>query len=219
MPETISFASATRTITGEWFQAAATNPRPAVLMLHGRDGPHRFAHAYEAAARSLVAHGYHVLFVRYFEAVDDQSLFGEKGFANFQAWEQTIDDAVSWAAAHEAVDGARIALFGVSLGAAIALAHAAIDTRCKAVVEFYGILPPFALAQLARLPPTLILHGARDWVVPVAAAFQLEAFLRAKGVPYQMHIYPDEGHGFQGAAAIDAMQRTVAFLDRHLGSR
>jgi carboxymethylenebutenolidase len=103
-----------------------------------------------------------------------------------------------------------------SLGAALALAHAAVDLRCKAVVNFYGILPPLLLAQLRRLPPTLIIHGARDWVVPVAAAYQLATFLQARRIPYDMHIYPEEGHGFHGAAASDAMARTIRFLDQHV---
>jgi hypothetical protein len=52
-------------------------------MLHGRDGPERFAHAYAAAARALVAYRYHVLFLRYFEATDDHTLFSERGLAKF----------------------------------------------------------------------------------------------------------------------------------------
>lgn len=215
-PLSVTFLSGGRKISAEWFSAASTAPRPAVLMLHGRDGPDRFAHAYRAAAQSLVAHNYHVLFVHYFDATQDDSLFGEAGFANFMAWERAVNDAVSWVGSREAADPARMALLGVSLGAAIALAHAATDLRCRAVIEFYGILPPFALAHLRRLPPTLILHGNRDWVVPVAAAYQLEAFLRARNLPYDIHIYHDQGHGFQGAAGADAMRRTIAFLDRYL---
>jgi carboxymethylenebutenolidase len=135
---------------------------------------------------------------------------------NFQAWEHALDDAISWTAQRQSVDPARLALLGVSLGAALALAHAALDLRCEAVVDFYGILPPLLLVQLRRLPPTMILHGARDWVVPVAAAYQLATFLQARRIPYDMHIYPEEGHGFRGAAASDAMARTIRFLDQHV---
>ena len=80
------------------------------------------------------------------------------------------------------------------------------------------LLPAPALALLRRIPPTLILHGARDWLVPVAAAYQLESFLRARGAVYDMHVYQDQGHGFTGAAAADAVRRTLAFLHRHLAA-
>jgi carboxymethylenebutenolidase len=62
-----------------------------------------------------------------------------------------------------------------------------------------------------------VLHGGNDWVVPVTAAHQLEAFLKAHGTPHEVKIYPDEGHGFHGAAAEDSVRRTIAFLDRYLG--
>ena len=212
----LAFESAGKSIAVDWYRAALPGPRPAVLMLHGRDGPHRFAQAYRFAAQSLAAGGYHVLFVHYFDSTDDTSVFGAAGLSNFFAWTRTVTDAVSWVGAREDIDPARIGLLGVSLGASIALAQASGDLRIKAVVDFYGVLPAPALALLQRMPPTLILHGAQDWVVPVAAAYQLEHFLKARRAVYDMHIYPDQGHGFHGAAGADAVRRTIEFFDRYL---
>ncbi len=213
---TLSFVSAGRKVTLDWFRTPRPGPRPAVLTLHGRDGPHRFAEAYRHAAGALARHDYHVLFVHYFDSTETASVFGNAGLHNFFAWTRTVGDAVSWAAKREEIDPARIALLGVSLGASVALAHAATDLRIKAVIDFYGMLPAPALSLLQRMPPTLILHGAQDWIVPVTAAYQLESFLRSRGAIYEMHIYPDQGHGFLDTAGIDAVRRTLAFLDRHL---
>jgi carboxymethylenebutenolidase len=185
-------------------------------MLHGRDGPSRFNAGYAAAARRLADAGYHALFVRYFEATPSTEVFGPEGLANFFAWMRAVGDALAWAQQEPAIDGARLGLLGVSLGAAVALSQASQDPRVKAVVDFYGGLPAPAFAFLGPLPPTLVLHGGNDWIVPVAAAHQLEAFLTAHGTPHEVKIYPDEGHGFHGAAAEDAVRRTIAFLDRHL---
>ncbi len=215
--EALTFESAGKRVAIDWHRTPQPGPQPAVLMLHGRDGPHRFAEAYRYTARSLAARGYHVLFVRYFDSTaGDASVFGAAGLTNFFAWTRTVTDAVTWAASREAIDPARIGVLGVSLGASVALAQSSGDPRIRAVADFYGMLPAPALALLQRMPPTLILHGAQDWVVPVAAAYQLEHFLRARGVAYDMHIYPDQGHGFQGAAGADAVRRTIAFFDRYL---
>jgi carboxymethylenebutenolidase len=214
---TASFVSAGKSIAVDWYRAGAPSVRPAVLMLHGRDGPDRFAEVYGYAARQLAAHGYHVLFVHYFDASSDNTLFGNAGLHNFFAWMRVVEDGVGWAGSREDIDPARIAVIGVSLGASVALAQASQDRRIRSVVNFYGMLPLPALAMIHRMPPTLILHGAQDWVVPVAAAYQLDAFLKARRAIHETHIYPDEGHGFRGAAGIDAVRRTIDFLDRHVG--
>jgi dienelactone hydrolase len=44
----------------------------------------------------------------------------------------------------------------------------------------------------------------------------LEALLKSRKSQYEIKIYPQQGHGFTGSAATDAMQRTVAFLQKNL---
>ena len=44
--------------------------------------------------------------------------------------------------------------------------------------------------------PTLVLHGANDTNVPVHEAEQVVAALRARDVPVEYILFPDEGHGF-----------------------
>ena len=44
--------------------------------------------------------------------------------------------------------------------------------------------------------PTLVLHGANDTNVPVHEAEQVVAALRARDVPVDYILFPDEGHGF-----------------------
>ncbi|WP_422678403.1 dienelactone hydrolase family protein [Bosea beijingensis] len=105
--------------------------------------------------------GYNVLLPRYFEATGDQrARYGEIK-SKFPVWLEAI----------ETITGdqqARFAVVGFSLGGALALALAARDRRIKAVVDFFGFLPPGL--ERASLPPTLILHGDADRVVPVISA-------------------------------------------------
>ncbi len=45
--------------------------------------------------------------------------------------------------------------------------------------------------------PTLVLHGANDTNVPVYEAEQVVEALRARNVPVEYILFPDEGHGFR----------------------
>jgi dipeptidyl aminopeptidase/acylaminoacyl peptidase len=45
--------------------------------------------------------------------------------------------------------------------------------------------------------PTLVLHGANDTNVPVVEAQQVVDTLKKRGVPVDLVLFPDEGHGFR----------------------
>lgn len=48
----------------------------------------------------------------------------------------------------------------------------------------------------ADAPATFLLHAADDLSVPVENSLRLEAALRAKKVPTEMHVFEEGGHGF-----------------------
>ena len=129
---------------------------------------------------------------------------------------KTVADAIDYATRQPNVDSKRLGLAGFSLGAYLSLAVASIDKDVKAVVEYFGGLPEFFAGRVDTMPPTLILHGAADRVVPVNEAYKLEALLKSKHVPYEIKIYPEQGHGFFGADGEDALKRTLFFFDKNL---
>ena len=57
-----------------------------------------------------------------------------------------------------------------------------------------ALSPIHKLAQVKA--PTLVLHGANDTNVPVREAEQVVAALRARDMPVDYILFPDEGHGF-----------------------
>ncbi len=114
------------------------------------------------------------------------------------------------------VDPESVGLIGFSLGGYLAIAVASHDRRMKCVVEFFGGAPEKFLPSICHLPPTLILHGEDDRVVPVHHANRLRQLCEEKQFPFEIEIYPGAGHSFVGALMQTAMERALVFLDRQL---
>jgi acetyl esterase/lipase len=67
-------------------------------------------------------------------------------------------------------------------------------------------------------PPTFLLHGTADTVVPPSASMMMYEALVAAGVPAELHMYAEQPHGFAGQPAfIDLCAAEIAhFLHRYL---
>ncbi|MDP8989954.1 MAG: dienelactone hydrolase family protein, partial [Acidobacteriota bacterium] len=101
----------------------------------------------------------------------------------------------------------------------------------RVTAPFYGQVPQ----KLEGICPVVASYGAKDRRL-VKDAARLEKELPALGIPYDMKIYPQAGHGFMNrrpnpvidfvgraagvfyepSAAADAQQRLLAFLKQHL---
>lgn len=208
------FASGGVGITVERFAPGAPGNRPAVILLHGADGP---GSRYRAAAREVAAGGYNVFLVHYLNRTGQSRASYSTIHQNLPVWTSTVRDAIGYVQRQPGVDARRIGILGVSLGGGLALATAQQDGRVRAVVDYFGFVPRGFGS--GRLPPTLVLHGASDPIVPVSNAYDLQGILRARGVPHEVQIYPGQGHGFTGAAEADASARINAFFGRYLGGR
>ena len=65
--------------------------------------------------------------------------------------------------------------------------------------------------------PLFVIHGANDPRVPLSEAEQIKAALDERGVPCEMRVYHDEGHGLaKRANRLDAYPAAVEFLEQHL---
>lgn len=192
------------------------SPLPAVIALYGSGGG---VSGMEQPASMLAAQGFAVFVLHYFDRTETVEAYDKPTiFRNFPAWGKTVWDAIGHVAADPRVDGDRIGLLGFSLGAYLALSVAAVDSRVKVVVEFFGGLPKEVKFFMRRLCPTLILHGEADAVVPVQEAYDLQNILEKKGIPYEMKIYPGVGHGFDNDIWRDAGMRSLQFLQKHLAA-
>ncbi len=113
-----------------------------------------------------------------------------------------------------------LALVGFSQGTMMAL-HVGLrrQTLPLAIVGYSGVLvvPPdinaetFA-AQIKSRPPTLLVHGDRDELIPVESLFHATNGLAALGVPTEWHISPGIGHGIDQ----DGLRHGGEFIGRRI---
>jgi len=203
--------------------------RPSVLLLHGGSGYSRLRGFFERHASLLVSHGYRVYALMYYDAHDQHVMTGNDRDARQQhyqkrlrPWVQKTSDAISHISGLPVTDNKRIAILGFSQGAYIGVAVAGTDERVAAIVEKYGGLPAAFAKEIHRFPPTLIIHGEADDVVPVSEAYALAAFLDDLAVENEVKIYANAGHGFdvppESSDADDALRETVLFLNNALGN-
>jgi len=211
-----SFSSDGQVIPVERFEPELEGRHPALLLLHGAEGMQQRGETYRSMAQAFSRHGYAVFLIHYLGRT--RTAFGGLYANPLQSlsWLRILRDAVSYAALQPEVDPSRLGVVGISLGAYLATSLALHDPRIGAVIDCFGGLPdPFARG-LTRMPPILILHGSADPIVPVREAYKLARLLRDKGLPHEMWIYPSGGHVLQGEDALDAVERALAFLDKHL---
>src|SRR5205085_9534549 len=117
---------------------------PVAIILHGSDGWEQMR-AYRYVGMSLAEAGYVAVLIRYFDRTgtpDDVSPSARAEFLrwlgggaarekenparrNFEAWTQTVTDAINYARRLPQADGGSVALVGTSLGAYVALSAAA----------------------------------------------------------------------------------------------
>jgi carboxymethylenebutenolidase len=143
----------------------------------------------------------------------------------------SMDEATANAIALATVDrlavtlgpDARLAALGFSMGAAWSMWSPAERNRLVASVVYYGSIGGGVLTR-ARVP--VLGHFAEsDPYETEEGVAAFEAALRAAGRDVTFHCYPGTGHWFaepsrdayRAAAADLAFDRTVAFLNEHLG--
>src|SRR5438874_5523755 len=157
-------------------EPTAAGGHPAIVLLHGSGGNVGFWFSRIAPQLARLDLGLYA--VHYFDRTgtvraDRETILD--GY-HFPEWLRTISQAMAYIRGRPGIDPDRVALLGVSLGAFLALSIATdFAARIRAVVEISGGMPEPSLSAVgSNFPPTLILHGDDDTVVPVSMAHQLK---------------------------------------------
>jgi dienelactone hydrolase len=229
----------TKDISGALFKPPGAGPFPAVVYMSGCIG---LSYPPEIALERIVidhllAKGVATFIVDPFTPRNEQmGICAEFGNLNDKTDRQLRDitrggndamAAVKVLKAMPEIDPKRIFLLGYSYGATSLLfatdvhTPGAHDTQIAGVIAYY----PYCYDNVVPSPPTLVLIGDKD---PWASAGMCQA---VKGNPnFDVVVYPGVSHLFALAmgqpwvvhkvfdekAALDAQQRTEAFMDAHM---
>lgn len=129
------------------------------------------------------------------------------------------DATVEFARASFKGDVTRMAITGFCRGGRTTLVYASANPRLKAAVAWYGTIggqaneftPRTAMDRVAEIKvPTLGLYGGKDQGIPVDQAEKFFAALKAAGVPSELVVYPDAGHGFHADFRADNYRKADA---------
>lgn len=206
-------------------------PLPAVVFLHGVEGPERYRAVHTRSCRWLADQGYAVFYVHYFDAVPyedlwhlrpdgslDKERIDRQCWADADGWSATVLQALSTIARRPNVDSQRIAVDGISLGGFIALEVADEASRRSDVVDVCAVVAnwcgQFELTDCQPgFPPTLHIHGERDDVVPLSDARNSVAEIQAVGSDAELLVIPQAPHV---ARSSESDRQTLSFLAKHL---
>jgi len=202
-------------VTVEWFTPAARGRFPAILLLHGSGGlDPGTAQVFQAIGRDYAERGYVVFIPHYFERTNHivgQSFRQQE----FEALQEAVEDAITFAVASESVDENRLGMIGYSMGAHFAFSRGARDPRIKAIVSCAGSLP---VESRSKFPPVLILQGSRDRGNPLENVKKFQEVLKVQGTPSASRVYKGMGHNFDVDRWDDAALRAATFFDKYVRS-
>jgi carboxymethylenebutenolidase len=143
---------------------------------------------------------------------------------------EDIGAAIAQLKAQGNVKSGSIGVTGFCMGGRLtylAAAHHASEVKC-AVPYYGGGIPmgnPSPLSRTGEIKcPMYLFFGAKDQLIPQDHVEQIRAELTAKKAAFQLHVYPEAGHGFfcdergsyHETSAKDAWEKTKAFFAQHL---
>lgn len=203
-----------RKVRVEIIRPSGSEPVPAALVLHGASGIGRGWYVYPFA-EALAKRGVAAAVVHYYDGISPK--YRKQSPRIFEARDRILRSAITYVLGRKDVVSNGLGIYGMSLGGFHALSLGVADKRVKAIVSLGGALSGHIPEnRVGRLPPTLLLHGSRDRVVPFKRAVKASKAIEKYGAKGELKIYRGEGHSLSRAAHADAVASTARFLAKGL---
>lgn len=208
--EAVAFESRGRRIRAHLYTPRGEANGAGIVMLHGGTGFEMNSILFDAHAVQLASRGYWVILPAYFDAAaPDRS----RPVVTGRAWRQAALDAAGELAGKPGLSADRVALWGYSRGAGVAV-DAAVGpgspVRSAVLVAGGGSLDE---TLAGRDLSVLLLHARRDEAVPVRATRALAQDLREAGAVVEVQGLDFDGHQYDLPTWCAVMSRTRAFLE------
>jgi dienelactone hydrolase len=180
----------------------ATGKRPAVLMIHAREGMTPKTQqltelwgklGYVSFAADMFGYGQGIL-PKNVEEMQAQTAIFRKDPALTKARTQAALDTLL---KQPMVDASKVALIGYCFGGDVGIVFGSAGAPLALNVAIHGSFGdyPAGWAKNAK-GMYLILHGAEDPVAPLPKVDKVVQELRGAKVPFQLDVYSGTGHGF-----------------------
>lgn len=217
-------------IYGRLYKPGTQGYYPAVILLHGTCGP---MPADYSLAKYLSQNGYITFVIDYYAETGIAPGLPTIGYwKKHHLFISNIVKGVSYLQDLPEVVDNRIGFIGYSRGGGLAYESVASGDmlnpdHIKCIVSYYGGTP-FEGNPPPDLPPSLLLIGGADMIIPPPASYSFKRGLEKAGNKVEMYIYNKAKHGFNRVtvtgqynydAAADARQQTLDFLDKHLKAK
>jgi len=204
--------------------AGAAGKLPGVVVIHENRGLNPYI---EDVARRTALAGYVALApdgltpLGGYPGTDDEGRAMQRELDRDKLLEDFVA-AVGFLQHHEACNG-RVGCVGFCYGGWVSNMLAVRVPDLAAAVPFYGRQP--SAEDVAKIRAPLLIHYAGNDERVNAGWPAYEEALKAHGVDYEVHFYPEVNHGFHNdttprydeAAATLAWERTIAFFKEKLG--
>ncbi len=212
--EPITFDSRGRSIRAHLYTPRGEANGAGVVLLHGGTGFEMNSILFDAHAIQLASRGYHVILPAYFDAAAPD---GSRRTVTARAWRQVALDAAEALAAEPGLARERVALWGYSRGAGVAVdAATSPDSGVRSAVLVAGggsVEETLAGRDLS----VLVLHARRDEAVPVRSTLRLAEALREAGAAVEVQELAFDGHQYDLPTWCAAFAATRAFLEARHG--
>lgn len=208
--ELISFESRGRPIRAYLYRPRGPENGDGVVMLHGGTGFEMNAILFDAHAIQLASRGYWVLLPAYFDAAQP-----DPGRPNVtgRAWRQVALDAAATLADRSGAPVERVALWGYSRGAFVAVDAAVMEgSPVRSAILAAGAGSVEERVE-GRDLAVLLLHARHDEAVPANATRRLAEDLREAGATVEVERLDFGGHQYDLPTWCAVMGRTRTFLE------